>query len=329
MMKINKISTKIKILGSLLMVSIFFVIFVTIYLNQKNIKDALIVNIAGKQRMLTQKISKSILYLYQTEKTDFSELDMAVNEFIYGLDTLKNGNKLLSISPAPTEQINAQIAKVTLLWETFSQNIKEFKKALLNEDLKIMQTSLNHIANSNNQLLKNVDEIVTLYTQHIESKTTFIKYFQYFALSFMFFLISFAFLKLKAIEAHAQEFLDVSKEMGSSELDKIKPLKINGETELVEATTNLNCFIDKVNTAMSYSQNALDQSKMASDKLAELTNEFDEIISEINDKAVISQLDKSEDIVIESSEELLKSTKKLQNLKEELDKLLNNCSSKD
>lgn len=326
-MKTNKISTKIKILGSLLMISIFFVISVTIYLNQKNVKDALIVNIAGKQRMLTQKISKSILYLYQTKKSEFSELDMAVNEFKFGLDTLRDGSKLLNISAAPTEQINAQIAKVTLLWETFSQNIFDFKAALLNDDNKLLQTNLNHISNTNNELLNNVDEIVSLYTQYIEDKTTFIEYFQYFALGFMFFLVSYAFLKLKTIEAHAQEFLDVSKKMGTVDVSDIQPLNVKGETEIVEAASNLNQFINKVNSAMSYSQNALEQSKMASNKLAELTSEFDEAISELNDKAVISQLDKSEDIVIESSEELLKSTQKLQNLKNELDKLLINFKS--
>ena len=326
-MKANKISTKIKILGSLLMISIFLVISVTIYLNQKNIKDALIVNIAGKQRMLTQKMSKSILYLYQTQKNDFTELDVARNEFIYGLQTLKDGNELLSISKAPNDEINAQISKVTLLWETFSQNIKAFKEAMLNEDKKAMESSFLYIANSNNELLNNVDMIVSLYTSHIESKTTFIKYFQYFAMGFMLLLISYAFAQLKSIEAHAQEFLDISKAMGSSEINEIKPLNLEAESEIVEAATNINCFIDKVNSAMSYSQNALDQSKMASDKLSELTNEFDEIISEINDKSIISQLDRSEDIVIESSEELLKSTKKLQNLKAELDKLLDNCKT--
>lgn len=326
-MKSNKISTKIKILGSLLMISIFFVISVTIYLNQKNVKDASIVNIAGKQRMLTQKISKSILYLYQSKKSDFSELDMAVNEFKYGLETLEKGNSLLSISKVPTDEISTQISKVTLLWETFHQNIKDFKTALLNDDMKVMDSAFTYIANSNNKLLSEVDMIVTLYTSHIEDKTAFIKYFQYFALGFMFLLISFAFLKLKTIEAHAQEFLDVSKAMGDLEVNEIKPLKLDGETEIVEAATNINCFIDKVNSAMSYSQNALDQSKMASDKLSELTNEFDEIISEMNDKTIISQLDKSEDIVIESSEELLKSTKRLQNLKKELDKLLDNCKA--
>ena len=84
----------------------------------------------------------------------------------------------------------------------------------------------------------------------------------------------------------------------------------------------------KVSSAVNYSQNALEQSKLASDKLASLTNEFDTIINEIENKSeLMKQIDKSEDIVIESNEELLKSTKKLQMLKTELDKLLQNCKA--
>ena len=51
----NKISTKIKIIGSLLIILMLSTIATTIYLNQQTYKDALIINIAGKQRMLTQK----------------------------------------------------------------------------------------------------------------------------------------------------------------------------------------------------------------------------------------------------------------------------------
>lgn len=80
---------------------------------------------------------------------------------------------------------------------------------------------------------------------------------------------------------------------------------------------------------MHYSQTALDQSKMASNRLEELTTEFTVLLGELEMKTDISDnLDRSEDIVIESTEELLKTTKKLQNLKNELTLLLENCKTK-
>ena len=48
MKKSNKITTKIKILGALLIFLMLSVITTTIYLNQQNSKDALVINIAGK-----------------------------------------------------------------------------------------------------------------------------------------------------------------------------------------------------------------------------------------------------------------------------------------
>ncbi len=67
----------------------------------------------------------------------------------------------------------------------------------------------------------------------------------------------------------------------------------------------------------------LEQSKNASYKLEEISNEFDEIISELQNKSEISkQLNKSEDIAIQTQEQLLHSSKRLNELKNELEKII-------
>ena len=79
---------------------------------------------------------------------------------------------------------------------------------------------------------------------------------------------------------------------------------------------------------MDYSAEAIEHSRNASLKLEEITDEFDKIIDDLNNSADISkQLNKSEDMVIESTEELINSTKKLQELKAELDKLILSCKN--
>ncbi len=327
-MKNISVSQKIKILASLLILTIFTVISITIYLNQKNIKDATIVNIAGKQRMLTQNITKNIFYLYQYKTNDFSELDTAISEFNHGLKTLKDGNTLLGISPAPTEDISDQIAKVIVLWDGFEKNTMSFKTALINNDINQLNSILKYFHKTNTKLLKEVDTVVNLYTKHIEEKTNFIKNFQYVSFSLLFIFTLYALIQLRQIESHAREFIEKSKKISSTDLEDMELLDMKGETEFVEIADSFNCFINKVSSAMNYSQTALEQSKLASDKLESLTDEFSNIIDELENRPEISkQLDKSEDIVIQSTEDLLKSTKKLQRLKEELDKLLTNCKS--
>ena len=64
--------------------------------------------------------------------------------------------------------------------------------------------------------------------------------------------------------------------------------------------------------------------------MEELSEEFDLIIEGLKNWADISkQLNKSEDIVIQSQEDLVNSTKRLQELKNELNKILNACGTGD
>jgi len=308
------------------------ILLTTIYLNQKNEKDALIINIAGKERMLTQKISKNIFYSYQTNNLDFIELDKAVEEFIYKLNSLKNGNNLLGISKVPTDSIAEQLSQVEILWNNFHTNVKAFKELSIEQkssNKELIKHRVNAIYKTNNNLLQEVDNLVSMYTLYAENKTEYIKYFQYFAAILLLILIGYGFAQLRAIESNAQDFLDFSKKIiENPENTHLEPIQIDAESEIIEATDTLNCFIDKVNSAMDYSAVAIEQSKNASTKLEEITDEFDKVLDELKDSTEItSQLDKSEDMVIESTEELINSTKKLQNLKDELDKLLKNCQT--
>lgn len=331
-MRTKKISTKIKSIGILFLLLVISILITTIYLNKKIEKDALIINIAGKERMLTQKISKNIFYSFQTKQYDLKELDHAVEEFIYNLNSLKNGNNLTGIQKVPTNDIAMQLSKVEILWNNFHKNIKTFKELSIQEDINnigLIKMSVDAIYNTNNNLLEEVDYLVSMYTEYSENKTNYIKYFQYLSGLILLILIIYVVKQLKQIEANAQYFLNFSKKIVEyPDNTHIEPLNINAEVEIVEATDTLNKFISKVNKAMDYSTEAIAQSKNASTKLEEITDEFDKVLGELKDSKVISQqLDKSEDMVIESTEELINSTKKLQKLKDELDRLLKSCKT--
>ena len=92
--------------------------------------------------------------------------------------------------------------------------------------------------------------------------------------------------------------------VNDEDITKLKPLKLEAEseTEIIEVSDTINCFILKVNSAMDHSNEALLQSERASSKLEELTDEFDSIIDELKDKSLAHKhLNNSEDIVIEST----------------------------
>ena len=332
-MKQNTISTKIKFIGILFIILMTSIIVTTVYLNEKNKKDALIINIAGKQRMLTQNISKNIFYLYNNNSNSYSELDSSTIEFIYNLNSLKEGNTLIGISKAPTDEIAKQLSKVDILWNNFHKIIEDFKLLNQKKDINneaILKNIVNSIYNTNTILLSEVDNLVSEYTLYSEQKSDYLRYIQYIFALIIIFLIIYSFSQLKAMEENAKKFFEESKKiMEKNNNELLIPIKIEAEKEIVDATDTINCFIDKINSAMTYSANAIEQSKNASVKLEEITDEFDKIIDELtNSNDISKQLNKSEDIVIQSQENLMSSTKKLQELKNELDKLLNFCKSK-
>ncbi|EQB39929.1 hypothetical protein M947_04930 [Sulfurimonas hongkongensis] len=331
MKKVTSISTKIKVLGALLIALMLSVIAITIYLNQQNQKDALIINIAGKQRMLTQKMAKNVFYIHYSSNKDFYELNSAIDEFIEGLNILRNGDSVKKIYPVPTYQISLQHTEVNALWDDFYKNIQNFKLFTnSNVDRSAeLEEIVTTIYRDNTKLLDNVDKLVTMYTDYSENKTNFIKTFQYAAGATLLLLFIYSLLQLRSIESHVEAIMQYSKKLISSkDITKLEPIEITAEseTEILEASDTINCFIQKINSAMDYSNEALLQSERASSKLEELTDEFDSIIDELKDKSLTNKhLNNSEDIVIESTEELINSTRKLSNLKLELEKLTKSC----
>ncbi|HKM19449.1 MAG TPA: type IV pili methyl-accepting chemotaxis transducer N-terminal domain-containing protein [Aliarcobacter sp.] len=324
-MKKSNISTKIKVIGILFALLMTSIIATTIYLNNKNEKDAMIVNIAGKQRMLTQNISKNIFYSYLNPKSSQNELDSSVEEFIYNLESLKGGNSLSKLKEAPNIQIDKQMLQIEFLWSIFYQNIVKFKDLIQNNsNQQELHNIVNVIYETNPELLYEVDALVSLHTINSEQKIRFLKNSQYFFAILILFLIIYSFLELKTMEKNALRFLEESKKVMEQNFEEpLKPIKIEAEGELFEASNIFNRFLNKINSAIIDSNSALEQSKNASYKLEEITNEFDEIISELQNKSEISkQLNKSEDIAIQTQEQLLHSSKRLNELKNELEKII-------
>lgn len=96
-MKTNKISTKLNISGIFLTIIIIIILIISFIMNKASKKDSLIVNIAGLQRMLTQKMSKEILFINQNKYSDFQE---AIDpEFFVPRESLHTTFKILTFHP--------------------------------------------------------------------------------------------------------------------------------------------------------------------------------------------------------------------------------------
>ena len=261
-------------------------------------------------------------YLSQLKKTDFKIISSKTEE-----------NITLDISKKQNLEIKKQILRIDILWNDFYININAFKENMNKKDSLnelLLQNIIKTVYDTNITLLNEINILVSMYESYTQEKSNYLQYIQYFFGVLLLLLVAYSFLQLKAMESNAKKFLEYSKKVIEYPNDtQLEPIEISAEKEIEEATDTINCFIDKINSAMNYSASAMEQSKNASIKLEEITDEFDIIINELKGSAEISKhLDKSEEIVIQTQEELIKSTKKLQELKKELDLLLSSCRIK-
>tara|TARA_B100001564_G_C20360130_1_gene542960 strand:+ start:102 stop:548 length:447 start_codon:yes stop_codon:yes gene_type:complete len=113
------------------------------------------INLAGKQRMLTQKMSKEYyLVAYGTNKDqNKANLSKTVDLFDKTLQALIHGDNELGLAKSPSDAITAQLNKVEGLWKTFRQHIE----ANISDENNMV------IANTNIPLLKEMNKGVKLF----------------------------------------------------------------------------------------------------------------------------------------------------------------------
>lgn len=446
-MKPTAISAKMKLAGGLLSFIFICVIVLTVMMNQMSQKDSLIINIAGKERMLTQKMSKEIFYIVHRHANDFRELSTAVDLFENNLKDLLYGNNVKGIYSPQDKRIVTKLEEVMALWKPFKEEVESLKrtiekvrpdievltqrtekllhlsdevvqrmveakldgihidhsgrqrmlsqrmglyvgrylrtanaqdyliysdaKALYDKTMKnfmkdpqvqshdrvsktvkesnayweefsvylenliAMEDQINkhmlYVHEKNVQLLNTMDEAVWLYTQHSEDKNDIFVKFQYIALMIGLIIILYTFVISKEIIEHIGGFVQKAKELAHGDISSISKqgvlLHENSEDELKEASSHITIFVNKVNSAMKDSEDALKKAENAIAQLQQIAEEVEDAIDEMSiDENEKKRFDKNvnatEDIAIQSAENLIHVNKMLQKLKKSLNAMV-------
>ncbi len=114
------------------------------------------INLAGKQRMLTQKMTKELLLVANGIDADASKasLGKTVALFEKTLSGLVKGDADLGLSGTTDNDILAQLAKVDTLWT-------DYKPVL--DSVDVSDAGLQAAASKNLPLLKNMNAAVKMY----------------------------------------------------------------------------------------------------------------------------------------------------------------------
>ncbi len=126
----TKITSQIKFIGGILSLMIVSIVLITIYINHTSTQDSTVINVAGKQRMLTQKITKEVFWLQHHSSDEYATLDASIDEFEHSLDDLINGNEVRGIYAPPKPCIAEQLHQIHDLWLNFKSYLQEFKTLL-------------------------------------------------------------------------------------------------------------------------------------------------------------------------------------------------------
>jgi len=139
-------------------------------------KDSVIINIAGRQRMLTQKMVKEALSISrgssETQMRKALELTHALFERSHR--GLLRGDDELGLPPTLDENILAQMRVVDGLWKDFSARIEEIVREP--SDSPKFQEALAAVSDTNLNLLKQMNEAVGFYEKAANNKVRLLKW---------------------------------------------------------------------------------------------------------------------------------------------------------
>lgn len=119
-----------------------------------------VVDLAGKQRMFSQKMAKEIFQvkLKLDAETHRSSLKLSAETFDQTLKGLSNGDAKLGLPPTTDDAARAQLAQVGKVWAEFRPYVD---RVLKKEDLSA--DDLARVAALNVQLLDEADKAVTIF----------------------------------------------------------------------------------------------------------------------------------------------------------------------
>jgi len=177
-----KIKHKLEITTIGLSIIIFGMFFVTWWITGKQKDDGLMINLAGRQRMLSQKMTKELLF-FQMEKINTGSMNAdtaagirnTMKVFDTTLSALKDsGDAPLSLNlkdseyrwcPQAKEPAFSQLEKVKTLWIKFSEHIQ----AVINNP-ETANDDLNWVLDNNLLLLKEMNAAVVMMQKQSEAR---------------------------------------------------------------------------------------------------------------------------------------------------------------
>ena len=142
-------------------------VVVTFGFIQQQEADGNVINVAGRQRMLSQKMSKEAFAISAGNEQLRTTLEETASEFDGSLTGLLEGNAERGL-PAARGEVKTQLEQVRALWGPFHQQVQVIQTASVASPE--FEAALAHIAENSVLLLNEMDTAVGLYEGQFSGK---------------------------------------------------------------------------------------------------------------------------------------------------------------
>ena len=290
-------------------------------------KDALIVNLGGRQRMLTQKMTKEILTyeLSSGSARDDTKKNImnSVKNFDITLKGLLNSGKVpVSNDPdgekvfiyAVDEPAHTQLLTVEKIWSDLSAKISKYLEAGDKQ-------ALAYIMQNNMPLLAEMNKAVTMLQKSSEAKVTNMLRLQLFFTAVIIISVLLLMLAAKIMIGFINIFKARLRDISEGNGDLRLRLNVKSHDEIGTAATYVDHFIDTIHRVVSSTMRNADETYESSIRLSstaeslsdnihqqmELVSKSGELTSEVG-----QELDVTEEMAVTTTEVIEKGNKQLE-----------------
>ncbi len=269
---------------------------------------------AGKQRMMIQKMAHlTTQFFSMPSETIITELNNNMNSYTLTLDALSK-NSVLS-----NDEITAQL---------YRENIEKFD--IYKRDLMTFVTAhaqvhkeVSFIYEYNTILLDAVNSVVLSYTQYSNEEKHFFETVQLIAGAIALILVLISFFIIRTIMQQFEQFSQKTQSLTIDEEEQV----CSRSNELEQASSGLDSFVKRVDQAIIHAQMAIAESQTAAQQIGTLTDDIESALEEecknpVMKESVSKYIDRSEDLAIESIEELRSTSLLLEKLHQSLHAIL-------
>ncbi len=287
---LKKVSIKVKLLG--IVVILLLVISANVGVIFKVISDqhhdALLINIAGRQRMLSQRMSKDIFLMYSTFQVDVDntvskeELEGAIHLFDStlmgfidgGMVTNAEGNQ---VNIKPLNENRDAALEVLKLWTPFKEKLE---MAIDNPS----EETIKYIYENNNNLLVLSNKVVVGLQNTADARVKFLKEFQYIVIIFSLILVVVVYLSIHFfIISPLKKLLVGIEEIGEGHLDT--QIQNTSSDELGILSSGVNEMTRNLKSLVTNSLSLSDEVESSTINLKHMVTESSQAISQVAEAA--------------------------------------------